>query len=69
MKPTLPTPQEWLEYHAERMREKTLEAWLVTHEELHRKQLAISQKRQQHFDVAMDYIINEKLTTVRSEKE
>jgi hypothetical protein len=25
--PTLPTPQEWLEYHAERMREKTLEAW------------------------------------------
>jgi hypothetical protein len=44
-------------------------AWVVTHEELHAKQLAISQKRQQHFDVAMDYIINEKLTTVRSEKE
>ena len=36
-------------------------AWLVTHEELHAKQLAISQKRQQHFNLAMDCIINEQL--------
>jgi hypothetical protein len=77
MKPTIPTPQEWLEQH-ERMHEKAREAW---HEWAQHNQISrdVVQYVQDNPDVledvkptdganpyifpqsALDYIINEKL--------